>query len=114
MGSWIELPRVSRDRPKIERYGRAAQDALEATHYSVYGLAVEGASRDLDPECWIRWDLPASPRIGSAHPFGHRHMAELGLQTAQILLPFYDLAGLFRFAQQLRSSSTASPLCFII
>ena len=42
---------MSRDRPKIERYGRAAQDALEATHYGVYGLAVEGASRDLDLEC---------------------------------------------------------------
>jgi hypothetical protein len=51
MDSWIELPRMSRDRPKIERYGRAAQDALEATHYGVYGLAVEKASRDLDPEC---------------------------------------------------------------
>src|SRR5260370_40825411 len=68
--------------PKIERYGRAAQDALEATHYGVYGLAVEGASRDLDPECWIRWDLPASPRIGSAHPFGHRHMAGSGPEPA--------------------------------
>src|SRR5260221_10922346 len=99
MGSWIELPRVSRDRPKIERYGRAAQDALEATHYGVYGLAVEGASRDLDPECWIRWDLPASPRIGSAHPFGHRHMAGAGPLTALIVFTLHDLSVLFRFSQ---------------